>query len=62
MQHPCYASRKGPGNFIHGCFYSLRVLFSVGVLIIGDLVFAIYTRAPEFWKLSNRLFVRLAVS
>ena len=35
---------------LFGCFHKLGVLF-VGVLIARALLFGVYSRAPDFWKL-----------
>ena len=47
-------SLTGHTTSCYGCFCRLRVL-AVGVLIIRDLLFGVYLRAPEFWKLPSSL-------
>ena len=51
----CIQSRKPERHRLHkgdtyGCFYELEDLL-VGVLIMRALLFAVYVRAPDFWKL-----------
>ena len=37
----------------YGSFYKLGALF-MGILSIGALLFGVYDRAPDFWKLPHR--------